>query len=56
VCRDCFLLRKIEGLSHPQIAERWAFPAAWWKAHRQCHEALPGAHAAVGILNAVKGR
>ncbi|WP_274104410.1 sigma-70 family RNA polymerase sigma factor [Pseudomonas putida] len=21
-CRECFLLRKIEGLSHPQIAER----------------------------------
>jgi RNA polymerase sigma-70 factor (ECF subfamily) len=30
-CRDCFLLRKIEGLSHPQIAERWASPAAWWR-------------------------
>nr|WP_269807565.1 sigma-70 family RNA polymerase sigma factor [Pseudomonas sp. NMI795_08] len=22
VCRDCFLLRKLDGLSHPQIAER----------------------------------
>ena len=21
-CRDCFLLRKLEGLSHPEIAER----------------------------------
>jgi len=22
LCRECFMLRKIEGLSHPQIAER----------------------------------
>jgi hypothetical protein len=26
-------------------------PQPGGKAHRQCHEALPGAHAAVGILN-----
>jgi RNA polymerase sigma-70 factor (ECF subfamily) len=31
LCRDSFLLRKLEGLSHPQIAERLGISRHWWK-------------------------
>jgi DNA-directed RNA polymerase specialized sigma24 family protein len=49
LCRESFLLRKIEGLSHPEIAEQPRdFQGVGREAHRQCDEALPGAHAAMG--------
>ncbi len=31
ICRSSFLSRKLDGLSHSQIAEHLTFPAAWWK-------------------------
>jgi RNA polymerase sigma-70 factor (ECF subfamily) len=33
LCRDSFLLRKIEGLSHPQIAERLGISKALVEKH-----------------------
>ncbi|MNF38736.1 putative RNA polymerase sigma factor FecI [compost metagenome] len=32
-CRDCFMLRKLEGLSHPQIAERLGISRAMVEKH-----------------------
>ncbi|MCW8278614.1 hypothetical protein IMF27_26300 [Pseudomonas sp. PCH199] len=31
LCRESFMLRKLDGLSHPEIAERLAFPRRWWR-------------------------
>ncbi len=31
ICRSSFLLRKLDGLSHSQIAEHLNISAAWWK-------------------------
>ncbi len=42
------LLRKLDGLSHSQIAEHLECPQPGGKAHRQRDEALSGAHARMG--------
>jgi DNA-directed RNA polymerase specialized sigma24 family protein len=30
-CRKAFLMHKIEGYSHSEVAEKSVYPRAWWK-------------------------